>query len=148
MLSAAAAGDGTWILGTRTHLHLVDPGGQAESWPWHEVQRADWDRETSTLHAERVQEYGAPVVRRSLTIEEPGDLVALLRERVTATVLMSRHVPVKGKRGFRVIGRRSTDTDETSWAFEFDAGIDPADPAVRASTERALAEAQESVGLR
>ena len=147
VLSSAQADGGGWILGTRTRLYLVDPSGQVESWPWHEVQRADWDKDASTLHVERVQEYGAPIVERSLTIDEPGDLVALLRERVTATVLLTRHVPVNGKRGFRVIGRRSTDRGETSWAFEFDPGIEPEDPAVRASTERALAEARESAGL-
>ena len=48
----------------------------------------------------------------------------------------------------RVIARRAPRGDQpVRWIYEFDAGIDPADPAVRAAADEALALAQTEVGL-
>jgi hypothetical protein len=146
-LSWAADDAGGWVVGTRDRLHLVSADGRAQSWVWEVVHRADWDKETSTLTVEPVQAYAAPVVRHERVLEQPGDLVALVRERVTATVVVSRHVQLAGSKGFRVIGRRPPTGGEVVWAFELDAGVDPEDAAVREATQRALTEAQQSVGL-
>ena len=149
-LAWAADDVGGWVVGTRDRIFLV--GGESglftvEDWPWEVVHRADWDKETSTLTVEPVQEYAAPVVRHERVLPEPGDLLALVRERVTATVVVSQRVPLTRSKGFRVIGRRPPTGGDVVWAFELDAGVDPHDPAVREATERALAEARASVGL-
>jgi hypothetical protein len=147
VLAAAEAADGTWLAATRDALHFV--GGDPEgAWPWEAVQRADWDQETSTLRVERVTDYGKPVERCSFVLSEPGSLLPLVRERVTASVVLERRVLVVGKRGLRVIGRRPPSGDgEVRWAFLFDAGVDPEDPVVRLAADQALQEAQESLGL-
>ena len=111
------------------------------------VHRADWDKETGVLTVEPVQEYAAPVVRHQRALPDPGDLVALVRERVMATVVVQQRFPVRGRKGFSVIGRRPPRGGEVVWAFELDEGVDPDDPTVRESTSRALAEARASVGL-
>jgi hypothetical protein len=136
-----------WVVGSRDRLHLVGADGSAESWGWEEVHRADWDKETETLTVEPVEEYAAPVVRHVRHLPEPGDLVPLVRERVTATIVVQQRVPVSGKKGFRVIGRRPPTGGEVVWAFELDEGLDPDDPVVQEATRRALVEAQASVGL-
>jgi hypothetical protein len=146
-LAFAADDAGGWVVGTRDRLHLVAADGSAESWGWEVVHRADWDKETQQLTVEPVQDYAAPVVRHTRMLPEPGDLVPLVRERVTATVVVQQRVQVSGKKGFRVIGRRPPTGGEVVWAFELDEGLDPDDPAVREATARALAEAQASVGL-
>jgi hypothetical protein len=75
-------------------------------------------------------------------------LLDLVRERVTASVLISRHVPVTGRRGVRVIGRRApSGRSPVQWAFEYDAGVDPDDPFVQTAAEDALAAAKADVGL-
>ncbi|MDX6325484.1 MAG: hypothetical protein QOK15_1838 [Nocardioidaceae bacterium] len=147
VLAAAEAGDGTWLAGTRDALYFVGPGRQV-AWAWEEVQRADWDQDTSRLRVERVTDYGEPVERRSFGLSDPGSLLPLVRERVTASVVLERRVPVVGKRGLRVIGRRPpSGHGDVRWAFIFDPGVDPDDPVVRLAADQALREAQESLGL-
>jgi hypothetical protein len=146
-LARAADDAGGWVVGTRDRLFLVDAAGSAESWGWEVVHRADWDKETSVLVVEPVQDYAAPVVRHQRTLPEPGDLVPLVRERVTATVVVQQRVQVRGKKGFSVIGRRPPTGGEVVWAFELDEGLDPDDPVVHEATQRALVEARASVGL-
>ena len=71
-----------------------------------------------------------------------------MRERVTASVLVSRHVPVTERRGVRIVARRApAGRSEVQWLYEFDEGIDPDDAFVRAAAETALAAAKADVGL-
>ena len=70
-----------------------------------------------------------------------------MRERVTATVVLQRHVPIRGTRGVRVIARRAPAGGRgLSWFFEYDEGIDPVDPFVDHAAQEALAAAQDEVG--
>jgi hypothetical protein len=143
VLAAAVAEDGTPVAGTRDALHL----GRRRI-PWEAIEKADWDSETSTLAVSEVGTWGAPRPVHRLVVPDPGRLLELVRERVTASVVLQRHVPVRGRRGLYVIARRAPRGDRPlSWVYEFDEGIDPDDPAVRELAERALAEARSEVGL-
>jgi hypothetical protein len=74
-------------------------------------------------------------------------LLQLLRERVTASVLLTRHVPIAGRRGVRVVARRApSGRSDVRWIYEYDEGVDPDDPFVRAAAETALAAARADVG--
>jgi hypothetical protein len=147
-LASAQAEDGAWLVGTRDALHAFGEGGSGEAVRWERVQRADWDRESSTLRVEEIQEYGEPVRASAYVLEEPGGLLSLVWERVSASIVLQRRVDVEKKRGFTVIGRRPpSGHGEVTWAFEFDAGVDPEDPEVKVAADAALREAAESLGL-
>ena len=148
-LAVAEAQDGPWLVGTRDAFHAVAADGAvAAVLRWEQVLRADWDDETETLQVERVEEYGQPVTAYSFVLTEPGLLLALVRERVTASVLLQRRVDLGRRRGFSVIGRRAPGgRGEVTWSYEFDRGVDPEDPAVMAAAEAALRDARESLGL-
>jgi hypothetical protein len=149
VLAGAEARSGAWLLGTRAALVLVEPdrGGSVRI-PWQQVETADWDRDEGRLVIAEVGEYGAVRPRHAFEIDEPGLFLDLLRERVTATVLLQRRVTVTGKAGFFVIARRAAeDGGEVSWAFQFDPGVDPQDPAVKDAAERALRAAQDEIGM-
>jgi hypothetical protein len=148
-LAAVQAADGTWLVGTRDALHAVDGDGALQmTLRWEQVQRADWDLDTETLRVQRVEDYGQPVTATSYVIAEPGGLLPLVRERVTASVLLQRRVDLERRRGFSVIARRPpTGGGEVTWAYELDAGVDPDDPQVLAAAEVALQDAKESLGL-
>lgn len=142
VLAWATGADGTVVGGTRDALYL--PHRIA----WQDIEGADWDRDTSVLRVIEVVEWGAVRPEHTLIIDEPGRLLELVRERVTASIVLQRHVVVRGRRGLRVIARRApTGRGETSWLVEYDAGIDPADPLVRLRVEDALAAAMGEVEL-
>jgi len=141
LLAWAATADGP-VGGTRDALYL--PAG--DRLPWEEVEAADWDLEESVLSVSEVGSWGEVRRTHRLVVEEPGRLLELVRERVTASVVLQRHVPVDAGGGVRVIARRAPRGDRPlSWFYEYDAGVDPDDPAVRAAAEQALAAARAEV---
>jgi hypothetical protein len=155
VLAGTRATDGTWLLGTRDALHVVPPpssGAAGEAAltriPWESIEKADWDREEEQLVVTDVGEFGRVRPRHVFAVSEPGLLLELVRERVTASIVLQRRIPTQGKRGLTVIGRRPPGNDgEVSWAYEFDAGVDPEDPAVMAAAEAGLRAAQSDLGL-
>ena len=148
VLAATRAVDGTWLVATRERLAARRPDGTVVRLRWEEVQRAEWDRDSATLTVQAVRDYGEPVDASAYEVEELGPLLALVRERVDASVVLQRRVPVVGKRGFTLVARRApTGAGGLTWAFEFDPGIDPDDAVVGAATDLALSEAKESLGL-
>jgi hypothetical protein len=149
VLAWAESTSGPVVAGTRDALYLTSAGAQVETrLPWEQVEAADWDRETSRLRISEVGSWGEERVVHTLTIEDPRRLLELVRERVTASVVLQRHVPITGRRGLRVIARRAPRGDRPlSWFYEYDEGVDPDDPAVRAAAAAALAAARDEVGL-
>jgi len=145
----AFANDGErWLLGTRLALVLVGAGegGATVRLAWQDVQAADWDKDESRLRVTEVGEFGRPRAAYEFSLEQPALLLQLIRERVTASVVLQRGFLVSGKSGFRVIGRRAPDGGPTSWMHEYDAGVDPDDPGVAQAAAEALAQARADVG--
>jgi hypothetical protein len=148
LLAWAPVSSGGWVGGTRDALYLPTERRVV----WEEVQAADWDREQARLLVSEVGTWGEPRLVHDLVLAEPDRgaqrLLNLVRERITASVLLSRHVPIEGRRGVRVIGRRApSGRSDVQWAYEYDAGIDPDDPFVQTAAAEALAAAKADVGL-
>lgn len=142
VLAWAEARDGTVVAGTRDAIYVGD-----SRLPWETVEAADWDRDEDRLRVSEVGTWGAERVEHTLTFDDAGRLLELVRERVTASVVLQRHVPVSGRRGLRVIARRAPRGDQPlAWFYEYDEGLDPTDPAVHAIAQRALATAREELG--
>ena len=146
-LAFAEAAGGTWIVGTRTHLVLIGTE-VAEHFPWERLEDADWDRDESRLRFREVGEFGRPRPSYSFTMPdaEPAALLQLIRERVTASVVLQRGQYLAGKRGLKVVGRRSPAGGPITWMHEYDEGIDPDDPQVAAAAEALLRQARADVG--
>ena len=71
-----------------------------------------------------------------------------MRERVTASLVLQRHVMVAGRRGLRVIARRApSGAGGVQWVYEYDEGVDPDDETVRAAAREALETMRRDVGL-
>jgi hypothetical protein len=159
VLAGTRTTDGTWLLGTHQALHVVLERGAVVGQepqaspverriPWEHIERADWDRDEERLVVEEVGEFGRVRPRHEFAVAEPGLLLELVRERVTASVVLQRRVNTEGKKGLLVIGRRSpVGGGEISWAYQFDAGVDPEDPSVMAAAEGGLRAAQADLGL-
>lgn len=147
VLAGARADDGTWVLGTRDALVLVPGSGAPVVRPWETVESASWVRDEAALLVREVGGYGEVRPEHTFAMEDPGVLLELVRERVTASVVLQRHTPVAGRAGFTVIARRAPRGDgDPRWMFAFDPGVDPADPEVRAAARTALVAACAEVG--
>jgi hypothetical protein len=143
----AVVDGGGWVVGTRDALSV--PAGRVA---WEQVEAADWDDDHERLRVTEVGTWGEPRPQHLLTLTTKGAdthrLLQLVRERVTASVLVSRHVAVVGRKGVRVIARRApAGTSPVLWFYEYDAGIDPDDPVVRAAAETALDTARSDIGV-
>lgn len=166
VLAAAEARDGTWLLATRRALVIVPPSvvepssvvvppsvvepveTQVSTIPWEQVEAADWSRDDDRLRVSEVGEYGERRPVHELVLDDPGKLLPMVRERVTASVVLQRRVTVRGKQGLFVVARRAPNGDGAiTWAYDLDAGLDPDDPEVRRLADLGLRAAAEELGL-
>jgi hypothetical protein len=145
VLAHAVSTDGTWLLGTRARLVLLLPDQVAEL-PWEQIEDAAWNMDERHLRITGVGTYGEPRPSYSFDMEDPALLLQLLRERVTASIVLQRRVPVIGSLGLTVIGRRSPVGGPVAWMHAYDPGLDPNDPDVSTAADQALADAQSEVG--
>ena len=137
---AGATGDAA-IGGTRDAIYLP------ERVPWEQVASADWDHEESTLRVVEVGRFGEPSPVHVVRLERAERLLQLVRERVTASIAVQRHVTVRGGLGVRILARRAPGRHgELAWFVEYDAGLDPSDPQVDAVVVPALEAARADVG--
>ena len=147
VLASATADDGTVLAGTRDAFYVV-AGGDTRRVPWEQVEAADWDRDTDVCRLAVVGRWGEERPVHTVTLTDPGRLLELVRERVTASVVLQRHVTVGGRRGLRVIARRApSGAGGVQWVYEYDEGVDPDDPMVREAAREALELARRDVGL-
>lgn len=146
VLASATSADGTVLAGTRDAFYVV-ADGETRRVPWEQVEAADWDRDTETFRLSEVGTWGEQRPVHAVTLAEPGRLLELVRERVTASVVLQRHVNVAGRQGLRVIARRAPGGGQIEWVYEYDEGVDPADPRVVAVAREALRLAHRDVGM-
>jgi hypothetical protein len=145
LLAWAETDDGTTVGGSRDALHL--PDREPPRLPWEEIATADWDADERQFHVVEVGTFGELQPEHRLALADPDRLLTLVRERVTASIVVQRHLPVRGRRGVRVLGRRAPGGQGAiAWFVEYDDGLDPADPEVRAVVEEGLATARGDVG--
>ena len=146
VLASCESTDGVALVGTRDAIYLgLDPVLRV---PWEQVEAVDWNRDEAVFRVSLVGSWGEDKVVHTFALTEPGRFLQLVRERVTASIVLQRHVAIDGRHGVRVIGRREPrGRGEIEWFFEYDEAVDPTDPAVREASAVALAAARADVGL-
>lgn len=143
-LAAAQTTDQEWLVGTRGKLIVV--GEQVTEIPWHDIEDATWDSESSLLRIRRLAPFGEPAEVLSLTPINGERLVQLLRERVMASIVSKRRVEVDTNIGFTVIGRRDPIGGPVIWMTAYDAELDPQEPRVTALVDQAIEVSKREVG--
>lgn len=130
---------GGQTIATDAALHFADGEGRIRL-PWERVEQAVW-KDGLLI----VREVGG--ARHNVPLAEPGSVPETVRERVTATVVVSSHVKLPGG-GVRIAARRPAKGDgQLRWTFVFDAGLDPTDPGLLAQAEQALEDLRRQTGL-
>ena len=150
ILAAVQLTNGRWAAGTRAAVYLPSDSTDADRRVgWEQIERANWDSEASVLHVYETTDFGTPLRATELKVEDPGRFGQLLRERVDASIIVQRHVPLAGKRGVRIVGRRNpavTDAPVT-WNLVLDKGLEPDQPGVVDAADAALRQVRDEFGI-
>ena len=136
LASAPVLGSDDVVAGTREALYVA-----GQRLPWEQVRAASWDQDSGLLTV-----VGTAGDVRRIAVDGPTRLLQLVRERVTASVVLQRVVALP--RGTaRVVARRAGGgRREITWSVEYDDVPDPEDPAVVALVRAALGSAQDDLG--
>jgi hypothetical protein len=140
-LAVAGTRGGSYVVATVSALHLPSRTGGFVRLPWERIDRATW--EAGWLH---VYETGRGGEHR-VELPSPGAVPETVRERVTATIVVNHHTVLPGGGKIRITGRRTPGTGELHWSFVFGAGLDPADPGLRAQAEQILENLRRQTGV-
>ena len=125
-----------------TDLGLRLPGAERLDWP--DVEKASWQRPRLTVV--RVSSVAGAGERRSVQLEQEGDLPDAVRGAVTDSVAWSAHYRLAPAGGVRVVGRRRPAQVLLDWQLVYDPGTDQADPLVQQQAGELLLSAWRTVG--
>lgn len=136
VLVYARTPDGGYVVATDRALRM--PGRRPL--PWYRIDRALWDQAGLSVHATDGGEW-------RLALPDPGRLPEAVRERVTSSILVNRHVRLGDRGGVRLVARRVPGRDEALWELVFDPGLDGSDPGLRAAADQVLEELRRNLGI-
>jgi hypothetical protein len=123
---------------TALHVQRIPPGYSRLG--WEQIERASYDSGVLTVVL-GVDLDGATL---RIPVGEGRDLPVVVRDRVTASVVVDRFVALDGDAGVRVVGRRGAMGD-IAWRVDLDPQL-ANDPAARAEAQDVLAEVRAEVG--
>lgn len=145
-LAWASDGESHWYVGTHRALHICAESDCVRL-PWETVERAEWDRDAEHLEVVELADFGTHKPTHRAALQTPERLLQLVRERITASVVMTHFVPVQGKRGITVVARRAPHSSgPLLWSVVVDRHLDETSSLVTAAAEQGLADAQVEVG--
>jgi hypothetical protein len=112
---------------------------------WQNVIKGTWEQPDFVIDFQG--ESGPRRLR--IRLEDPRDLPAAVRDRVTDTVVISEYRELTEDAGAHFVARRSPGggLDGIGWSVVFDAGLDPDDPGLRSKADEVLGELRASLGI-
>jgi hypothetical protein len=137
VLAAAQDAGGGWVAATESAL--VTGGGRIA---WSDVAHAQWRDDDSVLLVDPVGDAFRPA---RFALPDPGRVPETVRERVMASIVVSRRIGVPGGRAVRVVGRE-VGQPELQWQVVPDAGVDAGDPEVQRVTDALVAQLRGELG--
>lgn len=132
----------TYVFATDQALYDQRSGRR---YPWQDIVKGMW--EDPEFHLTFASSHG--VERVVINLDEPRDVPAAVRDRVTDTVVVSQYVEFTDGAGAQLVARRDPggDVADIRWSVVFDAGLDPQDAGLRAKADEALAQLRSSLGI-
>lgn len=148
MLAVAQSGEGEsspWAVATDQALLLVSGAGLVQRRGWEDVDNAAWDDDERELLVAWVD--GSESTRIVLAEDAGGYLPEVLRERVQSSVVLTRRVEVRDRRGVRIVVRRIPRDGALTTQVLPDRGVSLDDPAVVPLIESAHREVRAQAGI-
>ncbi len=107
---------------------------------WIDIARAGWEQPWLSIYTVRGEKI-------TLHLEPAGELPPVVRDRVTASVVIRERVPLDIGGDIVCVGRRESGSDTITWLVEFDPDLDVNSLEIRASADRALTELRVTLGV-
>jgi hypothetical protein len=131
-LTAARLLDGSYAVATDRRLLIPEAGG-TRGIRWEQIAVATWGE--GVLNVRETGGSDGPGRTHILRLGDEVELPQTVRERVQASIVISEHVALIGRKGALISGRRAPGSDAVSWTVTFDPGLDPHDPRLRAAAD-------------
>lgn len=141
----AAESPSGWVVATTVALWLPERGSLTRV-GWESVDTASWDRDTSALHVRQAAELGGRPRRWTVRLDDQRDLLLVIKERVRATLVTTRHVRLSDDHGVTLVARRPPGADRLTWTVSVDDGVDVHDAAVRRRIDAEMAALRAELG--
>ncbi|HEX5018370.1 MAG TPA: hypothetical protein VFX15_12390 [Actinomycetes bacterium] len=139
ILAWADDGHGRLVVASETALHLQRTPPDYTRFGWEQIEHASYDSGVMTI--ELGPELGSASLR--VPVGTGRELPVAIRDRITASVVVDRFIPLVDDRGVRIIGRRSTGGDVT-WRLDVDPSIADQE-SVASQAQRLLEEVKSEV---
>lgn len=133
-------GSGRPVVASDTALHVQRNPPDYSRLGWEQIERASYDSGVLTV----VLGVDLDEATLRVPVGDGRDLPVVVRDRVTASVIVDRFVALDGNVGVRVVGRRGP-MGTIAWRAVLDPELAD-DPAARAEAQLALAEVRAEVG--
>lgn len=144
VLTKVTGPDGSRAVGTQRALYWRAPGAGWVRLGWEQISRIELDRASGNLVLTGLS--GGIASRATLPVPATRRLLAFIQERVAATRIILTHVAVDG-RALWVDGRRQPATGRAYWFVRLDDDLDPGDPTLPGTIDRAVAELRAALGV-
>ena len=134
--------DHTYVVATDEALYDQRSGTRIA---WQNVIKGTWEQPEFVIdfHGENGPR------RLRIRMDDPRDIPAAVRDRVTDTVVISEYREFGEGVGAHFVARRTPGggLDEIRWSVVFDAGLDSTDSILRSRADDILAELRASLGI-
>jgi hypothetical protein len=132
-------GNGRLVIASETALHLQRNPPAYSRFSWDQIENASYESDVMTITL--IPELDSASLR--VPVGQDPRLPVAVRDRVTASVVVDRFVPLEGDRGVRIIGRRG-DHGAIAWRTDLDPALSGRPDLLRLA-EQSLAEVQGEV---
>ena len=105
---------------------------------WETIDHATWDNDDELITITETSLLGSRPRQYRLRVENGGRLLDVVREQVTASVVISRYVLIEGRHGVRITGRRQPGRTTLNWLVAVDHGLPIDAPGTRKQIEAAV----------
>ena len=157
VLASARTADGAYLVASTLALYLPAGGeSEHERLGWESIEHAEWDKEDERLRITPIAPFGERIEHRTFGLSDESDanhwqidrLLTVVRERITASVVIDRRVPIDQEHAVRVVARRKPVPDaELTWMVELDPGLSASDPQVVDAANQALAQVRSEIAM-
>jgi hypothetical protein len=137
-----------WAMGATNAVVATDQAlylDEATRLTWSQITKASWEEPFLDLVIEGNATNATIPPRIRKQLDNARDLPRAVNAKVTESVVISERIELDTGVIAQFIARR--DGDAISWSVVFESGVDPQDPSLRASADRALTELRAALGI-